>query len=39
MASCPVSVMQTLPNGPEVVNPPAVATAKPVYPAPTFSER
>ena len=33
------SIMQTLPNGLEVVYPPAVATAKPVYPVPPFSAR
>lgn len=34
------AIMQTLPNGVlEVVYPPAVATAKPVYPVPKFSER
>jgi len=33
------SIMQTLPNGLEVVYPPAVATAKPVYPVPAFANR
>lgn len=33
------SIMQTLPNGLEVVYPPAVATAKPVYPVPPFAKR
>jgi len=33
------SIMQTLPNGLEVVYPPAVATAKPVYPVPQFAKR
>lgn len=33
------SIMQTLPNGLEVVYPPAVATAKPVYPVPAFASR
>lgn len=33
------SIMQTLPNGLEVVYPPAVATAKPVYPVPAFAQR
>lgn len=33
------SIMQTLPNGLEVVYPPAVATAKPVYPVPAFAKR
>jgi branched-chain amino acid transport system substrate-binding protein len=33
------SIMQTLPGGLEVVYPPAVATAKPVYPVPSFDKR
>jgi len=33
------SIMQTLPDGLEVVYPPAVATAKPVYPVPAFAQR
>ena len=33
------AVIQTLPNGLEVVYPPAVATAKPVYPVPPFAQR
>lgn len=33
------SIMQTLPGGLEVVYPPAVATAKPVYPVPSFQKR
>lgn len=33
------AIMQTLPDGLEVVYPPAVATAKPVYPVPAFSQR
>jgi len=32
-------VMQNLPEGPEVVYPPEVATAKAVYPVPPFKER
>jgi hypothetical protein len=31
--------MQTLPDGLEVVYPPAVATARPVYPVPPFAKR
>ena len=34
-----LSIMQTLPTGLEVVYPAAVATAKPVYPVPRFTER
>ena len=33
------AVMQTLPNGAELVYPPPVATAKPVYPVPPFAKR
>jgi branched-chain amino acid transport system substrate-binding protein len=33
------SIMQTLPDGLEVVYPPAVATARPVYPVPPFAKR
>ena len=33
------AVVQTLPKGLEVVYPPAIATAKPVYPVPSFGER
>jgi branched-chain amino acid transport system substrate-binding protein len=33
------AVVQTLPNGLEVVYPPAIATAKPIYPVPPFSKR
>ena len=33
------AVMQNLPNGPEVVYPPEVATAKAVYPVPPFKDR
>jgi branched-chain amino acid transport system substrate-binding protein len=33
------AIMQTLPNGLEVVYPPAVATAKAVYPVPPFAQR
>ena len=33
------AVVQTLPNGLEVVYPPPVATAKPVYPVPAFAKR
>ena len=33
------SIMQSLPDGLEVVYPEAVATAKPVYPVPPFEER
>jgi hypothetical protein len=33
------SIMQTTPNGLEVVYPPPVATAKPIYPVPPFSQR
>ena len=33
------AIMQNMPNGPEVVFPPAVATAKSVYPAPPFNAR
>jgi branched-chain amino acid transport system substrate-binding protein len=33
------AIMQTLPGGLEVVYPPAVATAKPVYPVPPFAQR
>ncbi len=33
------SIMQTLPHGLEVVYPPAVATAKAVYPVPPFGKR
>jgi branched-chain amino acid transport system substrate-binding protein len=32
-------IMQNQENGPEVIYPPEVATAKPVYPVPAFSER
>lgn len=32
-------IMQNLPAGPEVIYPPAVATAKAVYPAPAFKDR
>lgn len=33
------AVVQTLPDGLEVVYPPPIATAKPVYPAPPFAKR
>lgn len=33
------AIMQNLPNGPEVIYPPAVATAKAVYPAPAYGSR
>jgi branched-chain amino acid transport system substrate-binding protein len=33
------AVIQTLPGGLEVVYPPPVATAKPVYPVPPFAQR
>jgi branched-chain amino acid transport system substrate-binding protein len=33
------SIMQNLPEGPEVVYPPPVATAKAVYPVPPFEKR
>jgi branched-chain amino acid transport system substrate-binding protein len=33
------AVVQTLPQGLEVVYPPAIVTAKPVYPAPAFGKR
>ena len=33
------AIMQNMPSGPEVIYPPAVATAKGVYPAPPFSAR
>ena len=33
------AIMQNMPAGPEVVYPPAVATAKSVYPAPAFNAR
>lgn len=33
------SIMQTTPTGLEVVYPPPVATAKPIYPVPPFSQR
>ena len=33
------AIMQNMPAGPEVVYPPAVATAKGVYPAPAFNAR
>ncbi len=33
------AIMQSLPEGLEVVYPPAVATAKPVYPVPAFAQR
>jgi branched-chain amino acid transport system substrate-binding protein len=33
------AIMQTLPDGLEVVYPPSVATAKPVYPVPPFAQR
>jgi branched-chain amino acid transport system substrate-binding protein len=33
------AIMQNMPTGPEVVYPPAVATAKGVYPAPAFNAR
>jgi branched-chain amino acid transport system substrate-binding protein len=33
------SIMQNMPEGPEVVYPPAVATAKAVYPVPAFEKR
>jgi len=32
-------IMQNMPDGPEVVYPEAVRTAKPAYPVPTFSKR
>ena len=33
------SIMQNMPGGPEVIYPAPVATAKPAYPVPPFSER
>ena len=33
------AIMQNLPKGPEVIYPPAVATAKAVYPAPAYGSR
>ncbi|MEP6557871.1 MAG: amino acid ABC transporter substrate-binding protein [Burkholderiales bacterium] len=33
------AIMQTVPDGVEVVYPPAIATAKPVYPVPSFAQR
>jgi branched-chain amino acid transport system substrate-binding protein len=33
------AVMQNMPNGPEVVYPPEIATAKAVYPVPPFKDR
>lgn len=33
------AIMQNMPGGPEVIYPPAVATAKGVYPAPPFNQR
>jgi branched-chain amino acid transport system substrate-binding protein len=33
------SIMQNMPGGPEVVYPPAVATAKAAYPVPAFAQR
>jgi branched-chain amino acid transport system substrate-binding protein len=33
------SIMQNMPDGPEVVYPPQVATAKAVYPVPPFDKR
>jgi len=33
------AIMQNMPGGPEVIYPPAVATAKGVYPAPPYSAR
>lgn len=32
-------IMQNMKDGPEVIYPPEIATAEPVYPAPPFSER
>lgn len=33
------AIMQNMPNGPEVIYPPAVATAKAAYPAPAYGSR
>lgn len=33
------AIMQNMPGGPEVVYPPAVATAKAAYPAPAYNAR
>jgi branched-chain amino acid transport system substrate-binding protein len=33
------AVMQNMPNGPEVVYPPEVATAKAIYPVPPYKDR